>query len=128
MMVRASDSAIVVCEPMIECGCSRWPLHVVSKVVDVSSNEPITFSDVLAARERLDGVANVTPVITSRTLDDLAGRSVFLKCENLQRGGAFKFRGASNTISQLSAEARSRGVLAFSSGNHAQGVALAAKL
>jgi len=66
--------------------------------------------------------------MTSRTLDELAGRSVLLKCENLQRGGAFKFRGAYNTVSQLSAEARSRGVLAFSSGNHAQGVALAAKL
>lgn len=88
----------------------------------------VTFDDVLAARERLRGVANVTPVMTSRTLNKLAGREVFLKCENFQRGGAFKFRGAYNTISQLPAEARRRGVLAFSSGNHAQGVALAAKL
>jgi threonine dehydratase len=94
----------------------------------VSNTQPITFDDVLAARERLRGVANHTPVVTSRTLDELAGRQVFLKCENLQRGGAFKFRGAYNTISQLSAEARERGVLAFSSGNHAQGVALAARL
>ncbi len=67
-------------------------------------------------------------MVTSRTLNQLAGREVFLKRENLQRGGAFKFRGAYNTISQLSEEARRRGVLAFSSGNHAQGVALAAQL
>jgi threonine dehydratase len=88
----------------------------------------VTLGDVRAAHERLRGVANVTPVATSRTLDAIAGRSVFLKCENLQRGGAFKFRGAYNTIRQLPAEARRRGVVAFSSGNHAQGVALAAKL
>jgi threonine dehydratase len=88
----------------------------------------ITFADVLDARERLRGVAHVTPVVTSRTLDALAGRRVYLKCENLQRGGAFKFRGAYNTISRLPAEARRRGVIAFSSGNHAQGVALAAQL
>jgi threonine dehydratase len=94
----------------------------------VSHNDPIAFDDVRAARERLRGVANVTPVVTSRTLDAQSGRTVFLKCENLQRGGAFKFRGAYNTISQLPADARERGVLAFSSGNHAQGVALAASL
>ena len=91
-------------------------------------NPTITFHDVLAARQRLQNIANLTPIMTSRTLDTLADRSVFLKCENFQRGGAFKFRGAYNTISQLPSEARQRGVLAFSSGNHAQGVALAAKL
>ena len=80
------------------------------------------------ARERLRGVANLTPVLTSRTLDALTGREAFLKSENLQRGGSFKFRGAYNTISRLPEEARRRGVLAFSSGNHAQGVALAARL
>ena len=90
--------------------------------------DSITFDDIRAARERLRGVAHVTPVVTSRTLDAQAGQAVFLKCENLQRGGAFKFRGAYNTISQLAPEARGRGVLAFSSGNHAQGVALAARL
>ncbi len=90
--------------------------------------DTITFADVLAARERLRGAANLTPVVSSRTLDALAGRSVFLKCENLQRGGAFKFRGAYNTISRLPEDARQRGVIAFSSGNHAQGVALAASL
>ena len=94
----------------------------------MSNPDPITFADVLAARERLRGVAHVTPVATSRTLDEISGRSMFLKCENLQRGGAFKFRGAYNTISQLPEDARKRGVLAFSSGNHAQGVALAARL
>ena len=93
-----------------------------------SASDSISFDDICAARERLRGVAHITPVVTSRTLDAQAGRAVFLKCENLQRGGAFKFRGAYNTISQLTQEARTRGVLAFSSGNHAQGVALAARL
>ncbi|NTU82195.1 MAG: pyridoxal-phosphate dependent enzyme, partial [Chloroflexales bacterium] len=88
----------------------------------------ISYEDVLAARERLRGVAHLTPVQTSRTLDELAGRQLFLKCENLQRGGAFKFRGAYNAISRLGPEERRRGVVAFSSGNHAQGVALAARL
>ena len=90
--------------------------------------EIIAYQDVLAARERLRGVAHVTPLARSRTLDAQIGRAALLKCENLQRGGAFKFRGAYNTISQLPDDARRRGVLAFSSGNHAQGVALAAQL
>lgn len=95
----------------------------------MSSPLPISFADVVAASKRLDGVANRTPVMTSRTFDDLAGGAhVFFKCENLQRGGAFKFRGAYNHIASLSTEERSRGVAAASSGNHAQGVALAAKL
>lgn len=88
----------------------------------------IGYEDVLGAAERLRGVAHHTPVHTSRTLDELAGRRVVLKCENFQRGGAFKFRGAYNAISRLEPEERRRGVVAFSSGNHAQGVALAAKL
>jgi threonine dehydratase len=92
------------------------------------SDSAITIDDVRAAAARLRGVAHRTPVVTSRTLDALAGRRVLLKCENLQRGGAFKFRGAYNTIAQLSEAARKRGVVAFSSGNHAQGVALAAQL
>jgi threonine dehydratase len=94
----------------------------------MSHDDPVTFDDIRTAQERLRGVAHATPVVTSRTLDAQAGRAVYLKCENLQRGGAFKFRGAYNTISQLASEARERGVLAFSSGNHAQGVALAARL
>lgn len=91
-------------------------------------SDVITFDDIRAAAKRLRGVAHQTPVMTSRTLDQLAGRQVFLKCENLQRGGAFKFRGAYNTICQLGDDLRQRGVIAFSSGNHAQGVALAAQI
>jgi threonine dehydratase len=87
----------------------------------------ITLDDVRAAAGRLRGVANRTPVLTSRTLDRLVGGRVFLKCENLQRGGAFKFRGAYNRLVALSSQQRARGVVAFSSGNHAQGVALAAR-
>ncbi len=89
---------------------------------------PVSPADVLAARERLRGIAHVTPVITSRTLDERVGGQAFLKAESLQRVGAFKIRGAYNAISQLSAEERARGVLAYSSGNHAQGVALASRL
>ena len=88
----------------------------------------ITFADVQAAAGRLAGVANRTPIVTSRTFDERIGAKVFFKCENFQRGGAFKFRGAYNTISQLSDEQRRRGVASFSSGNHAQGLALAARL
>jgi threonine dehydratase len=105
----------------------RWETEQQRKT-EVSHDNQISFDDILAAREGLRRVANVTPVVTSRTLDERAGRNVFLKCENFQRGGAFKFRGAYNTISQLPDQARARGVLAFSSGNHAQGVALAASL
>lgn len=94
----------------------------------MSSDLAITLDDVRDAAERLRGVAHRTPVQTSRTLDALAGREVFLKCEQLQRGGSFKFRGAYNAISRLDDDQRRRGVVAFSSGNHAQGVALAAKL
>lgn len=88
----------------------------------------ISLADVHDAAERLRGVANRTPIHTSRTLNALTGREVWLKCENFQRGGSFKFRGAYNAISRLSPAQRARGVVAFSSGNHAQGVALAARL
>ncbi|HEY1295913.1 MAG TPA: pyridoxal-phosphate dependent enzyme [Chloroflexota bacterium] len=87
----------------------------------------ISLADVRAAADRLRGVANRTPVVTSRTVDALVGASVFFKCENLQRGGAFKFRGAYNRLVCLSPTERARGIVAFSSGNHAQGVALAAR-
>ncbi len=87
-----------------------------------------TAADVRAAAERLRGAANVTPVMHSRTLDEMTGASVLLKCESFQRGGAFKFRGAYNAVSQLSDEERARGVLAYSSGNHAQAVALTGRL
>jgi threo-3-hydroxy-L-aspartate ammonia-lyase len=88
----------------------------------------ITLDDVRAAAARLDGVANRTPVFTSRTLDEIAGASVHLKAECFQRGGAFKFRGAYNKISSLTPDALGRGVIAYSSGNHAQAVAIAARL
>ena len=88
----------------------------------------IELEDVQAAAERLRGVANRTPVLTSRTLDGVVGAAVHVKAECFQRGGAFKFRGAFNKIASLSDDARARGVLAFSSGNHAQAVAIAARL
>jgi threonine dehydratase len=88
----------------------------------------VTYEDVAAAHERIKEQARRTPVMTSRTVDALTGARVFFKCENLQRMGAFKFRGAFNALSQLSADEKRRGVLAFSSGNHAQAVALSGKL
>ncbi|WP_168233233.1 threo-3-hydroxy-L-aspartate ammonia-lyase [Pseudomonas veronii] len=87
-----------------------------------------TYQDVIAAAERLEGFAHRTPVFTSRTLDAETGAQVFIKCENLQRGGSFKFRGAFNALSQFDPQQRKAGVVAFSSGNHAQGIALAAGL
>ncbi len=87
-----------------------------------------TFDDIERAARRLDGIAHRTPVVTSRTVDERTGARVFFKCENLQRAGAFKFRGAYNALAQLSADQRRRGVVAFSSGNHAQAVALAGRL
>jgi threonine ammonia-lyase medium form len=88
----------------------------------------IRIEDVQAAAARLEGVANRTPILRSRTLDGLAGTEVHLKAEVFQRGGAFKFRGAYNRISRLSADQLRRGVAAYSSGNHAQAVGLAARL
>lgn len=88
----------------------------------------VNFEDVKDAAVRLQGLAHRTPVITSHTLNDLVGAEVFLKCENLQRAGAFKFRGAYNSISRLSDAEKARGVIAFSSGNHAQAVALVGQL
>lgn len=89
---------------------------------------PPTFADVEAARARLAGVAHRTPVLTSRGLDARVGASVFLKAEHLQRIGAFKFRGGYNALAAMAPADRARGVVAFSSGNHAQAVALAARL
>jgi len=88
----------------------------------------IDYADVAAAADRLAGHAHRTPVLTSRTVDERTGAKVFFKCENLQRIGAFKFRGAFNALSQLSGDDRKRGVLSFSSGNHAQAVALAGRM
>jgi threonine dehydratase len=89
---------------------------------------PVTYADVEAAAARLEGVAHRTPVATSSSFDALAGCEAYFKCENLQRMGAFKFRGAYNALAQLEGEQRRRGVVAFSSGNHAQAVALAGRL
>ncbi|HPG79761.1 MAG TPA: threo-3-hydroxy-L-aspartate ammonia-lyase [Piscinibacter sp.] len=88
----------------------------------------LQFTEIEAAAARLKGVAHRTPVVSSRTLDELLGMQVLMKAENLQRMGAFKFRGGYNSVNVLSDEERSRGVVAFSSGNHAQAVALAARL
>ena len=88
----------------------------------------VQYADVEAAAARLEGVAHRTPVATSRQFDELTGAQAFFKCENLQRMGAFKFRGAYNALDSLPADARKRGVVAFSSGNHAQAVALAGQL
>ena len=88
----------------------------------------VSFDDVAAAHERIRAQARRTPVLTSATIDARTGASVHFKCENLQRMGAFKFRGAYNALSQLTPEARRRGVIAFSSGNHAQAVALASRM
>ena len=88
----------------------------------------VTYADVEAAAGRLAGVAHRTPVLTSRQFDALAGCRAFFKCENLQRMGAFKFRGAYNALAKLGPDERRRGVVAFSSGNHAQAVALAGRI
>ncbi|MFC9941385.1 threo-3-hydroxy-L-aspartate ammonia-lyase [Streptomyces pratensis] len=88
---------------------------------------PVTFDDVRAAAARLNGIAHHTPVLTSRTLNALVGAEVFIKCENFQRVGAFKFRGAYNAAAQLSPEQLAKGIAAYSSGNHAQAIALAAR-
>jgi len=88
----------------------------------------VTYDDVARAHERIKPVAKRTPVLTSSTIDALTGARVHFKCENFQRMGAFKFRGAYNALSQLSAEQKRKGVVAFSSGNHAQAVALSGRL
>jgi threonine dehydratase len=88
----------------------------------------VSYADIAAAHERIKGVAHRTPAMTSSVTDARIGAKLFFKCENLQRMGAFKFRGAYNALSQLNSDERKRGVLAFSSGNHAQAVALAGKL
>jgi threonine dehydratase len=92
------------------------------------SDLAISYEDVVNARKRLDGVAHRTPTLTSMTADAMAGGQVFFKCENMQRMGAFKFRGAYNALALFTPEQKAAGVVAFSSGNHAQAIALSAKL
>jgi threonine dehydratase len=86
-----------------------------------------TYADVVDAAGRIAGAAHRTPVLTSRTADERAGASLFFKCENFQRMGAFKFRGAYNAISHFDERQRAGGVLTYSSGNHAQAIALSAR-
>jgi threo-3-hydroxy-L-aspartate ammonia-lyase len=93
----------------------------------MTTTAPVTVEDVRAAAAQIKGVAHRTPVLRSRTLDGVVGAEVFVKCENLQRVGAFKFRGAYNAISRLAPEQLAKGIAAYSSGNHAQAVALAAR-
>jgi threo-3-hydroxy-L-aspartate ammonia-lyase len=107
-------------------GCSAC--RCLASVRGGAAPEQPTYADVEAAARRLVGIAHITPVMTSRTADEAMGASVFFKCENFQRMGAFKFRGAFNALAKLDAAARTRGVVAFSSGNHAQAVALAARI
>jgi threo-3-hydroxy-L-aspartate ammonia-lyase len=92
------------------------------------SDLAISAADIEAAARRLEGIAHRTPARTSRTADERTGATLFFKCENFQRMGAFKFRGAYNALAQFTPEQRRAGVIAFSSGNHAQAVALAARL
>lgn len=96
--------------------------------MDVETNSLPTFESVQEAATNIQGAANKTPVMTSRTLDDIVGARVFLKCENYQRAGAFKFRGAYNALSKLDASEKKKGILTYSSGNHAQAIALAGRL
>lgn len=86
------------------------------------------YQDVVAAAKRIDGLAHKTPVLTSSTANEMLGAELFFKCENFQRMGAFKFRGAMNALAQFTKEQQKNGVVAFSSGNHAQAIALSAKL
>ena len=102
-----------------------------SKVDNYTTNATdmnITIADIVDAHKRLTGVAHKTPVLTSRTIDKLVNSQVFFKCENFQRAGAFKFRGAYNALSQLSESQKRRGVLTFSSGNHAGAIAISGQL
>ncbi|MDR3611926.1 MAG: threo-3-hydroxy-L-aspartate ammonia-lyase [Candidatus Obscuribacterales bacterium] len=94
----------------------------------ISDIATVNYDDILLAAKNIDGIAHKTPVLSSTQLNKSLNASVFFKCENFQRGGAFKFRGASNAITQLSPDQKARGVVAYSSGNHAQAVALAASL
>lgn len=99
--------------------------HLLSTCV---TDLPVTYVDLVMAAQRLAGQANLTPVMTSRTVDQLTSAEVFFKCENFQRTGSFKFRGAFNALAQLSEAEKQRGVLTYSSGNHAQAIALAGHL
>ena len=95
---------------------------------DRQTQLPVTYQDIEIAAKRLQNKAHITPVFTSTTVDRLTQAQVFFKCENFQRTGSFKFRGAYNALSQLSTAQKQQGVITYSSGNHAQAIALAGKL
>ena len=109
-----------------------YPCHCTLAIDDAAMNLPTltppTAQDVVAAAARIKGLTHRTPVLRSGTADVRVGAQLFFKCENFQRTGSFKLRGAFNTLEQFSDEQRKRGVLAFSAGNHAQAIALAARL
>src|SRR5688500_10137004 len=118
------------CSARTRSPCSCWPAPPASTSPEAAMPAPATptYEDVLAAAVRLAGHAHHTPVLRSRTVDAATGAQFFFKCENFQRMGAFKFRGAFNALSCFDAAQRRAGVVAFSSGNHAQAIALAARL
>lgn len=99
-----------------------------SALIQTNPTLAVNAADIAAAAERISATAYRTPVLTSRTANDISGAQLFFKAENFQRMGAFKFRGAANAIALFNAEQRKNGVIAFSSGNHAQAIALSAKL
>ena len=88
----------------------------------------VSYSDIVQAQKKIQGKINKTPVLTSRTLNERIGSTCFIKCENFQKTGTFKFRGVCNKLSQLSSDEKNRGVITHSSGNHAQAVAFAARI
>lgn len=100
----------------------------VSLATEQANSFPVTYADIIAAAERLAKVAYQTPVLTSKTVNARTNCQVFFKCENFQRAGSFKFRGAYNALSQLSKQQKQQGVLTFSSGNHGQAIALSGQL
>src|ERR1700730_12068778 len=106
---------------------SSVSMILVHSPLDIHMTLP-TFADVESAAHQIAGAAHRTPVATSRSVNGRTGAEIFFKCENLQRSGAFKFRGAYNALSRLNPDQRLRGIVAFSSGNRAQAVALAAQL
>jgi threonine dehydratase len=98
------------------------------KITSMLQHNSVTIDDIKATQARLAGIVHQTPVLTSRTVNQRTNSQVFFKCENFQRTGAFKFRGAYNALAQLSPEQKQKGVITFSSGNHAQAIALAGNL
>jgi threo-3-hydroxy-L-aspartate ammonia-lyase len=121
----------IICKPLygpISRAKDIMEVCVITLPSELNSPRIPTFADVEAAKARISGAAHRTPVLTSRTADAKTGVSLFFKAENLQRVGAFKFRGAFNAIAALEPNVRQRGIVAYSSGNHAQAIACAASL